>query len=153
MPALPVQTAPWPPQPTASANQCGDLNLDRIVNQVDLDLFDARITSCGYSYGGHFYSGQFDVDHDLEITPADRAIIAANAIPPRCLADVNGDGCIDTDDVIAVSQVLDGGPIQPPNPNWNPIYDVNCDGLIDDVDQHYVQTAVTQQLQCPGCNP
>lgn len=75
LPALPPQTEPWPPVPTPTANRCGDLNGDGVVDAYDLALFDDRIALCG----SELYSGMFDVNHDFAISEADRMIIRANS--------------------------------------------------------------------------
>jgi PKD repeat protein len=62
--------------------------------------------------------------------PATRTATATNT-PPRCSADLDGDGRVDGQDVAIVARAV---PSTPGDRRWNPAADLNHDGRVDVVD-------------------
>lgn len=135
----------WPPRLLPTADRCGDLTGDGVVDQSDLAMFDTWLIECPSRY-----SGMYDVNHDGTLDNLDRAIIVSNA--GRCPADVNLDECLTPADYVAVELFLgQWGPIcDAQNEHWIPDYDMNCDGCIDELDYSTIQGLVKHSFNCPN---
>lgn len=123
------------------ASPCGDVNGDGAVDAVDLALIDAYMdgTSC---HG-------LDINRNGVVDSEDRAIVVGNM--DWCIGDINGLGGVNLADRLLLEEFLDlhDWYIEPSHPDWDPIFNINCDGAIDRFDPSALDERVL--LYGSGC--
>ena len=144
------------PVPSISVNQCFDVDGDSTVTISDIN----GITQKAGTIEGHpSYNSAYDIDHDKNIGSDDALLansqyfkscsqIGVTTIPATTTiieipegisslcADVDGDGRIEVNDILAVSQ---RSGTTAGSANYDPKYDLNNDGKIDTGDVSVAQ--------------
>ena len=104
------------------------MNNDGAVNALDLALIDAYIN--GTNCPG------LDIIPNGVVDNEDRAIVLAKMMLGQnsswCIGDLNTNGLVNDDDIqILINYILaNPGRIDPTHPNWNGIFDLDCNNLV-----------------------
>jgi hypothetical protein len=109
---------------------CGNLNSDLTIDEDDLAVFDAYVTSIGgYQPCPLMENWEapcvYDFNHDCELDAMDRAVIEAHV--PTCFDyDFNDDGFIGEFDFFLFIATYMNTPA-----NYDPLLDADCNGVLD----------------------
>lgn len=144
MPEIPGQdmlmASDMPPSP------CGDLNHDGAVNQPDLALVNQYID--GMDCPGLDINQNGIVDLGDRDTVLEHIALGHNGT--WCIGDVNFDGVIDGIDVSLIVAYLQDHAwvIYPDDPDWNPVFNLDCDENIGRFDMIILLNLVDDGQTC-----
>ena len=132
------------------ASPCGDVNRDGTVNDIDLGLIDNHIETADCP--------GLDINRNGIVDLVDRAVVEDHMPIGQngswCIGDVNLDGVINASDINVMNLYLfaHNYVVTPDNPDWNAIYNINCDGIIDRLDFVRLQSLYLSGQICPPSN-
>jgi len=107
--------------------------LDLLPNETRILTYDWNTT--GFAANNTPYS----IKAEAEILPYEtnttNNVYVDGQVKLKLIGDVNGDGKVDINDLIAWDAAYDS---KPGDPNWNAQADINGDGVVDNLDAHLI---------------
>jgi hypothetical protein len=109
------------------------LALDLLPNETRILAFDWNTTGFAAS------STPYSIRAEAEILPYEtnttNNVYVDGQVKLKLIGDVNGDGKVDINDLIAWDAAYDS---KPGDPNWNAQADINGDGIVDNLDGYLI---------------
>ncbi len=147
-----------PVQPTPGVG-CGDFDENFIVDQTDVAIFYGYVAAQGGFGPCPLLENWYDLcDGDLNgdavVDQADETIVTMNAMNGLCFNfDIDGDGEVNTFDYTFIFLYVNnnGGSIMEDDPAFNSDWDLNCDGVLDDIDVNIIRFPALEgiEVDCP----